>query len=129
MPKKAIPVVAALVRDASGRVLLARRPPGKVRAGFWEFPGGKVKSGEPPEAALKRELQEELGVSARVGQKLGSVIHPYPEVTIKLSLYEVLIEGRIVAREGQKVAWIKPEEIFRLELCPADRKLFEILWR
>ncbi|OAQ20553.1 (deoxy)nucleoside triphosphate pyrophosphohydrolase [Thermosulfurimonas dismutans] len=127
MPKKAVPVVAAFVRDVSGRILLARRPPGKARAGLWEFPGGKVKPEETPEEALKRELQEELGVSAEVGQKLASVTHDYPEVTIELSLYEALIKGPVVPQEGQEVAWFKPRELFDLELCPADRKLLKIL--
>ena len=60
-------VVAAVIRDDRGRVLLAQRPPGKSHAGYWEFPGGKVESGESPEAALARELHEELGIHARIG--------------------------------------------------------------
>lgn len=68
-------VVAAVIHDDRGRVLLAQRPPGKPHAGYWEFPGGKVESGESPQAALARELHEELGIQARIGRRLIAVPH------------------------------------------------------
>ncbi len=127
MPEKPIPVVAAFIKDSQGRVLLTRRPPGKARGGLWEFPGGKVRDGEAPEEALARELYEELGVSARITRWLAEVVHSYPEITIRLILYEARLEDRPKPLEGQEMAWFPKKEIPNLPLCPADRRLLKVL--
>jgi 8-oxo-dGTP diphosphatase len=105
------------VRDAQGRVLLAQRPPGKDLAGFWEFPGGKVEPGETAEAALARELHEELGIRARIGRRRIAV----PFDRIVLDVHEVsAYEGTLHPRENQRIAWIEPQRIERAWLPAAD---------
>ncbi len=112
-----IHVVAGIVRDAHGRVLLAQRPPGKDLAGFWEFPGGKVEPGETAEAALARELHEELGIRARIGRRRIAV----PFDRIVLDAHEIsACEGVLHPRENQRIAWIEPERIDRACLPAAD---------
>ena len=119
-------VVAGLIERA-GRLLLAQRPAGKVRAGLWEFPGGKVEPGERPEEALERELREELGVWPRVEEFLAEVFHSYPEVTIRLQCFRVLLTGEPKPFEGQNISWFEPEGISFLPLAPADRRLWKLL--
>lgn len=117
-------VVAGIIRDAHGRVLLARRPQGKELAGFWEFPGGKVEPGESVATALIRELEEELGIDARIGAPVISV----PHGRIRLDAIEVASHlGRPRSREGQALAWIAPEAI-DVDLLPqADRPVVAAL--
>ena len=117
-------VVAGVIRDERGRVLLAQRPSGKPHAGFWEFPGGKIESGESPEAALFRELHEELGIHARVGRRLIAV----PHQDIVLEAYRVIdFAGTVCPQEGQKLAWIAVEDIDTALLPPADRPIVSAL--
>lgn len=118
-------VVAGLLRDEAGRVLLARRPPGKARAGLWEFPGGKVRPGESPEEALRRELREELALEVQVLAEVGRLRYDYPEISIELVLYEARPLGTPRALENQELGWFPPEKISGLPLCPADRRLWE----
>ncbi len=120
-----IPVVAALVRDRRGRLLLTRRPAGKPRAGLWEFPGGKVKPGEDLAEALRRELKEELGLEASVGRELARTTYAYPDLTIELILLEAFVRGVPKALEGQKWDWFEPSEVEAVSLAPAD----QILWQ
>jgi 8-oxo-dGTP diphosphatase len=111
-------VVAGILRDAAGRVLLARRPEGKQHAGYWEFPGGKVEAGERAEAALARELHEELGIHVKVGRARIAV----PSGRILLDVYEIdSFDGDPQSREGQTLTWIEPERIERSRLPQADR--------
>lgn len=111
-------VVAGILRDAQGRVLLAQRPEGKQDSGCWEFPGGKVEQGESPEAALVRELDEELGIRVRVGRRRIAIAHP----PIRLDVHEIeSCVGIVRAREGQRLSWIEPERIDRMCLPVADR--------
>lgn len=117
-------VVAGVIRDERGRVLLAQRPSDKPHAGFWEFPGGKIESGESPEAALFRELHEELGIHARVGRRLIAV----PHQDIVLEAYRVVdFAGTVCPQEGQKLAWIAVEDIDTALLPPADRPIVSAL--
>lgn len=127
MPEKPVLVVAGLLRNSSGRILLSRRPAGKARAGLWEFPGGKVRPGESPQEALRRELREELGIEVEVQEELGRVVHAYPEITVELVLLRVKGEGTPRPLEGQEMAWFSEEEIEDLSLCPADRNLWRHL--
>lgn len=111
-------VVAGILRDPGGRVLLAQRPEGKQHAGCWEFPGGKVEPGETPEAALTRELREELGIRVRVGRRRIAI----PHAPIRLDVREIeSFEGHPRSREHQRLRWIEPERVDRTLLPPADR--------
>ena len=117
-------VVAGVLRDSSGRVLLAQRPAGKDWAGSWEFPGGKVKLGESAAQALARELKEELGIRVQVGRGLISV----PCADILLDVHEVTSwRGRLQALEGQALAWVSPADIDVGLLLPADRPVISAL--
>lgn len=122
--RKRTPVVAGVLRDPTGRVLLARRPAGKEWAGSWEFPGGKVDADESAGQALARELHEELGIRAQIGRSLISV--PYGDIV--LDAYEVASwRGKLQAREGQSLAWAAPADIDIRSLPPADRPIVSAL--
>ncbi len=123
-------VSAAALVDADGRVLLARRPEGKSMAGLWEFPGGKVEDGETPEAALIRELQEELGidVTASCLAPFTFASHRYDDFHLLMPLYLCRIwEGVVTAREGQKLIWRRPADMGDLSMPPADTPLVALL--
>lgn len=115
-------VVAGVLRDAQGRVLFAQRPPGKVMAGKWELPGGKVAAGESLHDALVRELAEELGVTAAATQPLLQLRHRYPDRDIDLHAREVTAwTGSVRACEGQTLRWVAPAQLTgTLDLLAAD---------
>ncbi len=112
--------VTAAIIERDGRYLLARRKPGGLRGGRWEFPGGKLEPGETDEQALTRELHEELGVSCTVGRPEPFVIHDYPDIAVELRPYRVTITGEPVAHEHEALAWIHRKELLDVELCDAD---------
>ena len=116
--------VLAAVVERDGRLLLARRPPGKRHAGLWEFPGGKFLPGEPPLEAARRELREELGVEA---VSLGALLHavPDPGSPFVVEFHEVEIHGEPVALEHEALAWALPDELPRYPLAPSDRTFAE----
>jgi len=119
-----ITVVAAVIRDPAGRVLLARRPAHKHMGGLWEFPGGKIRAGEGPRAALVRELHEELGVEASVDAPLTFATHEEPGLRILLLFFAVrLSDGQPIGREGQEVRWVHPSELPNYPTPPADAEL------
>ncbi|MGH8281239.1 MAG: Nudix family hydrolase [Gammaproteobacteria bacterium] len=116
-----IQVVAAVLKDELGRVLINQRPVGKPWAGYWEFPGGKIEARETPLAALKRELHEELGVTVHAAHPLIHLIHDYPEYHVELHVWRVQrYSGELHAREHQALAWVKPNELSGWKLLPAD---------
>lgn len=122
-----IRVTAAIIRD-SGSVLIARRRQGTHLAGFWEFPGGKIEPGETPEQSLARELFEELGVQARVGDLVGSNRHRYPRAEIELLAYEVAIEGAVEGSDSHDgLRWVPTEDLLTYRLAPADVPIAEEL--
>lgn len=114
-------VVAGVISDARGRILLARRTHGRDLAGLWEFPGGKVEPGETPEAALARELREELGIEADVGAPLIAVPQQYPHKRLTLEVRRVQRwRGRVHGQEGQALAWVPAERLHSYPMPPAD---------
>jgi 8-oxo-dGTP diphosphatase len=123
-------VAAAALVDADGRVLLAQRPPGKSMAGLWEFPGGKVNTGETPEAALIRELTEELGVDVAASclAPFTFASYSYPDFHLLMPLYVCRKwSGTPVAREGQQLAWVRPARLGDYPMPPADKPLVAML--
>ncbi|AGT10034.1 8-oxo-dGTP diphosphatase MutT [Paracoccus aminophilus] len=123
-------VAAVALIDADGRVLLAQRPEGKSLAGLWEFPGGKVDPGETPEQALIRELQEELGIDtwASCLAPLTFASHTYEDFHLLMPLYACRRwEGIAQPREGQKLAWVRGQDLTDYEMPPADVPLIPIL--
>lgn len=119
-------VACAVLVDADGRVLVAERPAGRDMAGLWEFPGGKVEPGETPEAALVRELDEELGLETATSclAPCGFASHAYPGFHLLLLAFAIRKwRGVPVAREGQRLQWLPVPALFRLPMPPADRPL------
>jgi 8-oxo-dGTP diphosphatase len=123
-------VAACAIVDADGRVLIAQRPPGKTMAGLWEFPGGKVEAGERPEDSLIRELREELGIVVREAclAPLAFASHAYPDFHLLMPLYVCRRwEGTVVAQEGQRLAWVRPNRLRDYPMPPADEPLISHL--
>jgi 8-oxo-dGTP diphosphatase len=123
-------VAAVVLVDADGRVLLAQRPEGKSMAGLWEFPGGKVDPGETPEAALIRELREELGVDVAASclAPFTFASHAYPDFHLLMPLYVCRKwSGIPLAREGQRLAWVRPARLVDYSMPPADKPLVAML--
>ncbi|QQS11429.1 MAG: 8-oxo-dGTP diphosphatase MutT [Rhodospirillales bacterium] len=122
-PRRVVLVAAVALIDADGRILIARRPPGKAMAGLWEFPGGKVDPGETPERALVRELGEELGIETR-GSCLAPIAfasHAYPDFHLLMPLYACRKwRGTPAPREGQTLKWVRVAELRDHPMPPAD---------
>jgi 8-oxo-dGTP diphosphatase len=130
LASKLVLVAACALVDADGRVLIAQRPQGKPMAGLWEFPGGKVENGERPEDTLMRELHEELGivVSEACLAPLAFASHSYPDFHLLMPLYVCRRwEGTVAAREGQQLAWVKPNRLREQDMPPADVPLISHL--
>ncbi len=128
--KPMVLVVAVALVDIDGRVLIARRPEGKALAGLWEFPGGKLHDGETPEAALIRELQEELGIDTTDTclAAIGFASHAYDDFHLLMPLYVCRVwKGTIAAREGQELAWVRPARLGDYPMPPADAPLIPLL--
>jgi 8-oxo-dGTP diphosphatase len=128
--KPVLLVAAVALVDADGRVLLARRPEGKPLAGLWEFPGGKVKPGETPEAALIRELKEELDidVTAACLGPFTFASHAYEKFHLLMPLYLCRRwEGAVRPVEGQALAWVRPQQLGGYAMPPADKPLVAML--
>ena len=115
-------VVAAALYDAAGRVLIAQRPPGKHLAGRWEFPGGKVASGESESQALARELREELGIEVLASRALMRLTHAYTDRSVELSMWIVeRYTGVPRALDSQQLRWVAPADLGAQDLLEADR--------
>ena len=127
---KVVLVSAVALIDPDGRVLLARRPEGKPMAGLWEFPGGKVEAGETPEAALIRELEEELGIDtwASCLAPLTFASHSYSDFHLLMPLFACRKwKGTPQSRENQALKWVKPNELRDYPMPAADVPLIPIL--
>lgn len=123
-------VAAAALVDIDGRVLLTQRPEGKDMAGLWEFPGGKVHAGETPEAALIRELKEELGIDTRQSclAALAFASHAYESFHLLMPLFACRVwQGTPQGQEGQALAWVKPVRMMDYPMPPADLPLVALL--
>jgi 8-oxo-dGTP diphosphatase len=129
-PMNIILVSAVALIDADGRVLLAQRPVGKSMAGLWEFPGGKVEPNETPEAALIRELKEELGIDTWSSclAPLTFASHSYPDFHLLMPLFACRKwQGIVTGAEGQNLAWVRPQNLRDYPMPAADLPLIPIL--
>lgn len=127
---KIVLVSAVALVDVDGRVLLAQRPEGKSMAGLWEFPGGKVEEGETPEAALIRELQEELAINTKASclAPLAFASHSYDDFHLLMPLFACRRwEGSVTPMEGQALAWVRQNALRDYPMPPADEPLIPIL--
>lgn len=128
-PKRSfwIPVVAGFLRKGN-QILVGQRPENHSLAGLWEFPGGKIESTESPEQALVRELREELGIEAEVGELKLAASHSYGEVNILILFYEILFwKGEPKAKHHLKLDWISPRELFDRPIPEANMRMKERL--
>lgn len=127
-PLRSIHVLAGVITDARGRILLARRTEGRDLAGRWEFPGGKREPGETETQALVRELQEELGITAEVGEPIINVPQQYPDKRLRLDVRRIVSwKGNPRGHEGQALAWVAPDKLTRYAMPPADRPVVAAL--
>ena len=127
---KTVLVVAALLIDADGRILLAQRPEGKSMAGLWEFPGGKVDTGETPEYALIRELNEELGIMTGEDclQPVTFASHSYDDFHLIMPVFACRTwKGTPTPREGQTLKWVKKQDLKNYPMPPADIPLIPLI--
>jgi len=116
-------VVAALIWDGD-KFLACQRPAHKARSLLWEFVGGKVESGESLQDALIRECREELAVTVKVGEIFMTVLHEYPDITVRLTLFNASIsEGTVQKLEHNDIRWITIQEIDNYRFCPADDEI------
>ncbi len=123
MPERIIVVAAVIERD--GRFLVARRLSGTHLAGYWEFPGGKVQPGETCEAALRREIAEELDVGISHARRIFGTAHSYPERIVELHFYRAELTGEPRAVLDQELRWIGRAELGALKFPPADAQLID----
>jgi mutator protein MutT len=120
-------VVLAAVVEREARFLVTRRLANTHLSGYWEFPGGKCEAGETPADCLRRELQEELGVSGRIGDEIVATEHAYPERTVRLHFRRVEIDDEPRPLLGQEIRWVTRQELKAMQFPEADRKLIEML--
>jgi 8-oxo-dGTP diphosphatase len=121
-------VLVGLIRDSAGRWLVNQRRPGTHRAGAWEFPGGKLQDGESRFDALRRELDEELGIDVVAAEPLLEIVHAYAEKTVRLDVWTVTdYRGEVTAREQQLIAWVAVDALAALPLLEADLPIIAAL--
>jgi 8-oxo-dGTP diphosphatase len=129
-PLRLLLVAAVALVDADNRVLIAQRPAGKPMAGLWEFPGGKIETGERPEETLIRELAEELGITVKEAclAPLTFASHAYDSFHLLMPLYICRRwDGLVQAREGQALKWVRPRQLREHDMPPADEPLIPAL--
>ena len=123
-------VVAAALIEKDGRILIAKRKEGWRHAGKWEFPGGTVEQNETPEACLRRELREELGIEAEVGEAYCEVTHAYSYATIQLLVYRARhVSGEFTLVDHEEMRWVLPADLSQYEFPEADNPVVERLQR
>jgi len=120
-------VVAALIWDGD-RFMICRRPAHKARGLLWEFVGGKVEKGETHEDALIRECHEEIDVTVKPQSVFCTLVHEYPDITVRLTLFNAYIQSGTVRKlEHDDIRWILPSEIDNYEFCPADEEILALI--
>ena len=120
---KIVAVTAAILMHA-GRILIARRPAGDRLAGSWEFPGGKLESGETPRECLQRELHEEFGILTRIGPFFDQTDYHYDHMTVRLLVYRAeLADGELNPTAHDAIRWVTPEQMRQYRFAPADRPI------
>jgi mutator protein MutT len=120
-------VVTAAVVERDGRLLITQRPKGTHLEGLWEFPGGKCEPGESLAECLRRELIEELGTAAFVGDEILSTRHDYPERSVVLHFFACTLVGEPRPLNGQDIRWVRRDELRSLKFPPADDQLIDLL--
>lgn len=121
-------VVAGLIRDDRGRILLTKRRPDQALPNQWEFPGGKLEPGESPLAALHRELREEIGVAVEIGTVWEALFHAYPDFDLLMLVYPCrIIEGEPLPLEVAAAEWTTVDGLASYDILPADLPLVERL--
>lgn len=119
--QKIIDVVCAIMRNDEGKIFIARRAAHKSMSGRWEFPGGKVEEGETPQEALKREMEEEFGVTIEVGEYVGENVHHYSTFSIRLIAFESThLIGEFGLTDHDQIDWVPAEELMHVNLAEAD---------
>jgi 8-oxo-dGTP diphosphatase len=125
---KIVEVAAAVLQKPDGTFLLAQRPPDKIWAGYWEFPGGKIESGETPHHALVRELREELGIEVRTAHPWLTCVYAYPHATVRLNFFRVTAwSGELHPHEGQQFSWHPVHEVTVAPVLPANGPILRSL--
>lgn len=123
-----VDVAAALIWDEQGRFLICQRPAHKARGLMWEFVGGKAEPGEKLEDTLTRECREELDVTVKPTSVYVQLVHEYPDITIRLTLFNAMItQGQPKMLEHNDIRWIFPSQIPDFEFCPADKDILKML--
>ena len=123
-----VDVAAALISDEQGRFLICQRPAHKARGLMWEFVGGKAEPGEKLEDTLIRECREELDVTGKPTSDYVQLVHEYPDITIRLTLFNAMItQGQPKMLEHNDIRWIFPSQIPDFEFCPADKDILKML--
>jgi 8-oxo-dGTP diphosphatase len=121
-------VTAAILRNEFGEILICQRPVHKSCPLLWEFPGGKLETGETLKECLKRECQEELGIVIEVGEEAGVTAYDYPTFSVEIHFfYAALLEGQPTSMEHNQILFVKPEEMNLYEFCPADVEIVQKL--
>lgn len=119
--KKAVHVVGAIIENERKEIFCALRSPQMSLANYWEFPGGKIESGETPEQALAREITEEFNCSIEVGEKVEDTTYEYEKVIVRLETYKAkILEGTPTALEHAETKWVPREQLHQLNFAPAD---------
>ena len=124
---KTIHVVAAIIRNADGRIFCTQRGYGEWK-GWWEFPGGKVEDGETPQEALRREIREELASEIEVGELLTTVEYDYPKFHLSMQCYFcTLVSGKLTLLEHEAARWLSPNELYSVQWLPADEEVIKLI--
>ncbi|MDW7670388.1 MAG: 8-oxo-dGTP diphosphatase MutT [Bacillota bacterium] len=121
-------VTVAIITNDQDQMLIAKRKKGKVMAGCWEFPGGKIESGETPEESLMRELKEEMNITISVGECITEITYDYEWGPVRLIAYQASVrEGEIQLLDHDEIAWVYPVDMHRFGMTPADEPLIKDL--
>lgn len=121
-------IVCAAIKNKDNKIFMARRKEGKILGGFWEFPGGKLEHGEEVEAALKREIQEELSIEVSITRLLHIQPHQYDHGAVLILFYEALFQtGEIQLIDHDEMRWCEASELHNLKLLPANKQVLKVL--